>query len=397
MRLARISRALRAAAALFALTTVVGVLTLPSTPPGASGAIPCSPYTCGHDPGTGPISFTVRTLQHMTGWVEATSWPPVIGQTDYIRWNMTLQEDITAGKVIVDFTGPGGPIQSVSPVCGATDSRSPVIPASGSNVWAGGFVVWPVGTPASTPVPACPIAAGAYDTGLVPFTIPDTVQPGTYTGSIQVTDQTGSTVLLTTWQIVLQPPTTTTLSSSANPSVVGQPVTYTATVAPVPPATGTPTGTVTFNDGASAIPGCASVALDSSGAATCTTSDLAAGTHNITAIYSGDSTFAQSTSNPPLSQTVVGCAAGHTSYLLTATTNHGPIYGLFCVTKTGQATYQQGSASGSGGVNVNGSSNNFVALGSNMNVAGGTSGPTSQFTEVQPLKATGTYTLTKTS
>ena len=32
-----------------------------------------------------------------------------------------------------------------------------------------------------------------------------------------------------------------------------------------------------------------------------------------------------------------------------------------------------------------------------MNLGGGTSGPTSQFTEVLPLKSTGTYTLTKTS
>ncbi len=61
------------------------------------------------------------------------------------------------------------------------------------------------------------------------------------------------------------------------------------------------------------------------------------------------------------------------------------------------ATYQQGTVSGSGVVNINGSSNNFIALGPNMDLGGGTSEPTSQFTEVQPLKATGTYTLTKTS
>ncbi len=325
MKRDRIFVLVRPTMALLALATAVGVLILPSAP---SGAISCTPYTCGVDPGTGPISFTVKTLQHATLSVEATTWPPVIGQTDYIRWIVNLQEDITAGKVIVDFNGPGGPIQSVSPLCGATSSRTPVIPASGPNVWAGGFAVWPVGTPASTPVPACPIAAGPYDTGLVPFTISDAVQPGTYTGTIQVTDQTSSTVLLTAWNIVLQPPTTTTLSSSANPSVVGQPVTYTATVAPVSPATGTPTGTVTFNDGASAIPGCAGVALDSNGAATCTTSGLAAGTDDITATYSGDSTFAQSTSNPPLSQTVVGCP-GETrrTYSLATTKTRAPSTG----------------------------------------------------------------------
>jgi len=95
---------------------------------------------------------------------------------------------------------------------------------------------------------------------------------------------------------------------------------------------------------------------------------------------------------------VLGCPKGDTAYLFSGTTKTpSTIVGVFCVTKTGQATYQQGTASGSGGVNINGSSNNFIALGSNMNLGGGTSGPTSQFTEVLPLKATGTYTLTKTS
>ena len=47
--------------------------------------------------------------------------------------------------------------------------------------------------------------------------------------------------------------TTTVLSSSANPACLGQSVTFTATVAPVPPGTGTPTGTVTFRDGATGL------------------------------------------------------------------------------------------------------------------------------------------------
>jgi len=46
-------------------------------------------------------------------------------------------------------------------------------------------------------------------------------------------------------QIVNMGNTTTALTSSANPSVVGQNVTYTATVSP---STG-PTGAVTFKDG----------------------------------------------------------------------------------------------------------------------------------------------------
>jgi hypothetical protein len=87
--------------------------------------------------------------------------------------------------------------------------------------------------------------------------------------------------------------TATVVTSSANPSVVGQPVTFTATVSPNPPGTWvTPTGTVTFSDGGSPI---GTATLDASGTATITTSSLAAGTHTIAASYGGDNNFSAST------------------------------------------------------------------------------------------------------
>jgi hypothetical protein len=84
--------------------------------------------------------------------------------------------------------------------------------------------------------------------------------------------------------------TTTTVASSANPSVWGQPVMFTATVAPVPPAEGTPTGTVTFKDGTVTL-GTATMA---SGQATLTTSALTVGKHTITATYNGGGSFIKS-------------------------------------------------------------------------------------------------------
>ena len=53
--------------------------------------------------------------------------------------------------------------------------------------------------------------------------------------------------------VVSQTSTTTSLTSSANPSVFGQSVTFTATVAAVSPGSGTPTGTVNFLDGTTTI------------------------------------------------------------------------------------------------------------------------------------------------
>jgi hypothetical protein len=93
--------------------------------------------------------------------------------------------------------------------------------------------------------------------------------------------------------------TTTTLASSADPSVPGQTVTYTATVSPTDDS-----GTVAFSDGATPIPGCTAQSLDTKGQATCQVTYTATGSHTMTAVYSGDSAYAGSPS-APLTQQVV--------------------------------------------------------------------------------------------
>jgi hypothetical protein len=103
----------------------------------------------------------------------------------------------------------------------------------------------------------------------------------------------GSTSLALS-QVVNKADTTTSVVSSANPSTVGQPVTFTATVSAVAPGAGTRTGTVTFKDGA-AVLGTGSV--NASGIATFSTSGLAVGAHAITATYGGDSNFNASTAS----------------------------------------------------------------------------------------------------
>jgi hypothetical protein len=94
--------------------------------------------------------------------------------------------------------------------------------------------------------------------------------------------------------------TTTAVSSSSNPSVFSQPVTFTATVTATPPASGVPTGTVTFKDGSTTL---GTGTLNGNGSATFTTSTLAVGARSITAVYSGSASFGASTS-PVLTQTV---------------------------------------------------------------------------------------------
>lgn len=93
----------------------------------------------------------------------------------------------------------------------------------------------------------------------------------------------------------------TSLASSANPSARGQSVTYTATVAALPPASGTPTGSVAFSDGGVQIAGCGAQSLAIIGGvatASCTVVYPDAGSHTVTATYGGDASFSGSTSAP---------------------------------------------------------------------------------------------------
>ena len=105
---------------------------------------------------------------------------------------------------------------------------------------------------------------------------------GNFTGSTsgavtQTVDQAGSVVAVT---------------PSDNPSVFGQPVTFSASVTSAAPGSGTPTGTVTFLDGSTTL-GTATLA---SGAANVTTAGLAVGSHSITISYTGDTNYTASTS-----------------------------------------------------------------------------------------------------
>ncbi len=101
-----------------------------------------------------------------------------------------------------------------------------------------------------------------------------------------------STCTLSPNQTVNKANTTTTVTSSANPAVLGQSVTFTANVVVVAPGAGTPTGTVQFKvDGANLE---TPVTL-SGGSASVSTAALTVGTRIVTADYGGDGNFNAST------------------------------------------------------------------------------------------------------
>ena len=86
--------------------------------------------------------------------------------------------------------------------------------------------------------------------------------------------------------------TSTALGSSKPVSTEGDAVTLTATVTVTAPGAGTPSGTVTFKDGATTL---GTGPLGSGGTATFNTSSFATGAHAITASYGADDSFQAST------------------------------------------------------------------------------------------------------
>src|SRR5439155_10261216 len=127
-------------------------------------------------------------------------------------------------------------------------------------------------------------------TTAAPTTTTTTAAPTTTTAAPTTTTAAPTTTTAaptTTTTTTAAPTTTTTLPgtttgvvSSINPSVSGQPVTFTATVKARSSGAGTPTGTVTFKDGPSTL---GTGTLNASSQATFVTSTPVSGAHPITA------------------------------------------------------------------------------------------------------------------
>jgi hypothetical protein len=130
---------------------------------------------------------------------------------------------------------------------------------------------------------------GALQTYTGPFAVS---AAGAHSATFHSTDVAGNVEGTKFVNFTITEPTATSLTSSKNPSGVGQSVVFTSIVTSTSSVTGTAIGTVTFKDGASTL---ATKTLVS-GKATYSTSALALGNHSITSTYSGSTHFFASSS-----------------------------------------------------------------------------------------------------
>ncbi len=155
-------------------------------------------------------------------------------------------------------------------------------------------------------------------------------------------------------QVVNQDATMTTVTARPSPQYAGQPVTLFATVSASAPGAGTPTGSVTFFDGTTAL---GTATLSSNGTTTFTTPGLPIGSNAITAQYVGDGNFTGSTS--PVVTEFVGQASTTT---VVSSSFDPSIYGQSVIlsatvtpsTATGTVTFFDGTTRLGSGTLVNG-------------------------------------------
>ncbi|MFO0910374.1 MAG: Ig-like domain repeat protein [Isosphaeraceae bacterium] len=138
--------------------------------------------------------------------------------------------------------------------------------------------------------------------------------------------------------------TTTTVTSSVNPSVYGQSVTFTADVTS---SAGTATGTVTFLDNGFPLAGGIVTLADVGGhqIATYTTSTLSVGSHAITAVYSGSIGYTSSLGTLVGSPLIVNAAATTTGLNASSTST---IYGTSILFTATVSVVAPGNAQPSG-------------------------------------------------
>ena len=241
--------------------------------------------------GTGTLSAGMATFNSSSLTIGSHSVTAVYGaDTNFTAsTSSVLSQTVNKGNsatAVVSSANPSGSGQSVT----FTATVSASAPAAGTP---SGTVTFKDGT---TTLGTGTLSAGSATFATSSLSVGTHSITAVYGGDANFNTSTSSVLAQTVNSVIIT--TTTAVVSSANPSVFGQSVTFTATVTPTS-GSNTPTGTVTFKDGTTTL----GTGTLSSGSATFNTSALTVGSHSITAVYSGDTNFSGSTSSV-LTQTV---------------------------------------------------------------------------------------------
>jgi hypothetical protein len=209
--------------------------------------------------------------------------------------NLTIADKLnqrlrTAALPTLTFANGGvGILSTPQGVTLANTGSAPI--TVNSIAFTGPFTIVTGGSCGLTPIALAPDTNCTQNVAFLPSA------PGASSGSV-VFGGTGivpQSILLTGTGV--QTATTVTLASNVATPFAGQAITFTATVTPT--GVGTPTGSVSFFDGATPI---GSSTLTNGSAAVTTT--LIGGTHTITTVYAGDGNFTGSASST-LAQLVI--------------------------------------------------------------------------------------------
>jgi large repetitive protein len=261
-----------------------------------------------------------------------------IGLTGNTTQNLTLPNPVLENVSVTDTTGH--PISGATVSEAAADPTAPFALTAGASAEPGTQTATSQATDSTGQATLCLYPSAAAHL---------TATSGALQGSATV-DTSGGTA-----SIVIPTLPSVSVSSSAPTSQYKQPVTFTATAGPNGSGGPTPTGTVTFSiDSVAQNP----VPLSPSGQASLTLNSLTAGTHAVTATYSGDSVYGTATS-APFTQTVLPDA---TSTTLTSTAQPSVTGQAASVTATVTSGPGQGTPSGSVTFTVDGSPQPAVTL-----------------------------------
>lgn len=295
-------------------STAQACVTISLTPDAAGAALSAAAYVNAFDPANPQTNYLGDSSNTGAG-ATATFGVNVPALSNFV-------------VVVTEVGGAGGAYALSVADCGSivvtsvTPNSGPITGGTAITVGGSGFLAGATVTVGGSAATNVTVANDGSITATTPAGVAGAAD-------VVVTNSGGASSTITGGFVYVAPAQTTlSLISSATPSVVGQNVTFTATATAA--AGGPVTGGVTFKNGATTL----GTGTLNAGVATFSTTNLAIGTHPITATYAGNLTFGPATSGA-VNQVVT---TGSTTTALTVAPNPAAVGNTVTFSATVTAT-----------------------------------------------------------